>query len=654
MTIGGTWGKLLHMDLSDGRQWIEEPADELYLKLVGGRALAAYLLLRDMPAGADPLGPDNPLIFAPGILQGANLPGAGRHGIAAKSPLTGAIASSEVGGWWGHEFKRAGFDALIVHGQAATPVYLWITDGRAELRPADHLWGRDTADVEHAIRAELGDERVRVAQCGIAGENGVRFAAIMSDINRAAGRGGLGAVMGSKRLRAVAVRGGLNVPAAERKRVTGLAKWLGENYETKVAWAVQMGTPRNVSSLAPASALPARNFQDPFFPEHAQIGGELLHATLITGRDTCQACPIKCKQVVGYDGPAGTVGDRPGRAGGVVGTVGDRPELVGQIAEAYGGPEYETIAALGSDCGVTDLLAITKANELTARWGLDSISLGATIAFVMECVQRGLLTAEQTAGFLPRWGDAQAMLRAVEMIAHREGFGDRMAEGSKRLAAWIGNGAEESLVEVKGLELAMHEPRAKHALGIGYATAPVGADHMMNMHDTGFTKPGEGLARVAEVETFEPLPFNDLGPRKMALFYHEVNRKHALDSLVVCHFLPYSYGQMAEVLSGLTGHEYTARDFLTVGERAQTLCRLFNLREGLTAADDRLPKRVMKAFAEGPLAGVEITETAFLAARSEWYRLMGWTAEGVPTAERLAQLGLSGLLAGIRSYVTAV
>jgi aldehyde:ferredoxin oxidoreductase len=238
------------------------------------------------------------------------------------------------------------------------------------------------------------------------------------------------------------------------------------------------------------------------------------------------------------------------------------------------------------------------------------------------------------------------MLRAVELIAHREGFGDRMAEGSKRLAAWIGKGAEELLVEVKGLELAMHEPRAKHALGIGYATAPVGADHMMNMHDTGFTRPGEGLARVAAVETFEPLPFDDLGPRKMALFYHEVNRKHALDSLVVCHFLPYSYSQMAEVLSGLTGHDTSVRDFLAIGERAQTLCRLFNLREGLTAADDRLPKRVMKAFVEGPLARVEITEAAFLRARNDWYGLMGWTEAGVPTTERIELLGLRELLAG--------
>jgi aldehyde:ferredoxin oxidoreductase len=278
---------------------------------------------------------------------------------------------------------------------------------------------------------------------------------------------------------------------------------------------------------------------------------------------------------------------------------------------------------------------------------MDSISLGATIAFVMECVDRGLLTADQTGGFLPRWGDAAAMLKAVEMIARCEGFGNRMAEGSKRLAAWIGHGAEDSLVEVKGLELAMHEPRAKHALGIGYATAPVGGDHMMNMHDTGFTKPGEGLERVAEVQRFEPLAFNDLSHQKMELFYHEVNRKHALDSLVVCHFLPYSYGQMAEVLNGLTGYEFTARDFLTIGERAQTLCRLFNMREGLTAADDRLPKRVMKAFGEGPLAGVEITEEAFLAARNDWYGLMGWTETGEPTAERIELLGIGGLLEGM-------
>ena len=637
MTVGGTWGKLLHVDLTDGKQWVEEPSDEFYLKLVGGRALVAYLLLRDLPVGTDPLGPDNLLIFAPGALQGSNLPGSGRHGVGGKSPLTGAIASSEAGGWWGHEFKRAGFDALIVHGKSEKPVYLWIKDGEVEIRAADHLWGKDTADVEWAIQDELEDKRIRVAQCGIAGENQVLFANVINDINRAAGRGGLGAVMGSKNLKAVATRGTLRLPLTDRKRVTPVSKWLGDNYKTKAAWAVEIGTIRGVNALAPVSALPTRNFQDSFFEQHESISGELMQDTILLERDTCQVCPITCKQVVEYEDE--TFADNPYFRS-------DHLQKV-KIAKEYGGPEYETLGSLGSSCGVDDLLMVSKANEYTARWGMDSISLGMTIAFVMECVDKGLLTAEQTDGFLPQWGDAGDMVKAVEMIAHRDGFGDKMAWGTKRLAEWIGNGAEEYLVEVKGQELPMHEPRAKHALGVGYATAPVGADHMMNMHDTGYTQPGDGLDRVAAVQKIEPLAFNDLGHEKMELFYHEVNWRHATDCALVCHFYPYDYVQVAEALSGVTGGEYDAHKLLAVGERAQTLSRLFNLREGFSVEDDRLPRRVMEAFKEGPLADVEITDEMFLNARDYWYGLMGWTETGVPTTARLEKLELTGLLEGI-------
>ncbi|MCS7040093.1 MAG: aldehyde ferredoxin oxidoreductase, partial [Caldilineales bacterium] len=341
MSIGGTWGQFLHVDLSTGRQWVESPSDALYLQLVGGRALVAYLLLRDLHVGADPLGPENLLIFAPGLLQGSNLPGSGRHGVGAKSPLTGAIASSEVGGWWGHEFKRAGFDALIVHGRAAAPVYLWIRDGRAEIRPADHLWGRDTADVEAAIRAEVGDGQARVAQCGVAGENRVLFANIIHDVNRAAGRGGLGAVMGSKNLKAVVVRGTLRLPVADRRQVTAVAKWLGENYATLAGWAVKMGTVQGVRNWGRVGALPTHNFAKPVFERWEAISGQLMHETILVGRDTCQVCPIDCKQVVAYDG-------RPL----------DHPQLHTRFAgrlqldKAYGGPEYETLAGFGSACGV--------------------------------------------------------------------------------------------------------------------------------------------------------------------------------------------------------------------------------------------------------------------------------------------------------------
>ncbi len=634
MTVSGTWGKLLHVDLSNGKHWVEQPSAELYLKLVGGRALVAYLLLRDLPPGSDPLGPDNLLIFAPGILQGSNLPGSGRHGVGAKSPLTGGIASSEVGGWWGYEFKRSGFDGLIVHGRAEHPVYLWISDGAVELRSAGHLWGRDTADVEWAIQEELDEKKLRVAQCGIAGENQVLYANIIHDINRAAGRGGLGAVMGSKNLKAVAVRGTQRLPVSDRKRLMAVAKWFSENYKKDMAWAIEYGTLGNIINHSMTSNLPTLNFQDPHFEHAESISGQLMYKTILVERDTCQSCPVYCKQVVEYDGA--TFPDQPAFKTKFYGDL--------TIDKTYGGPEYETIGALGSSCGIDDMLAVAKANELTARWGLDTISLGMTIAFVMECVDAGLLTAEQTGGFAPTWGDAAGMLQAVEMIAHRQGFGDKMADGSKRLAAWIGKDSEERLVEVKGQELPMHEPRLKHALGVGYAVAPMGADHMANIHDTSYTRPGSGLDRVAEIQTFEPLAFDDLGHQKMELFYHEVNWQHAQDCFVTCHFYFYRYSDLAQALSGVTGHDYSVQDVLAIGERAQTLSRLFNLREGLTAADDRLPRRVMKAFESGPLAGVEITQKALIEARDYWYGLMGWTQEGVPTEERIAELGLDTLI----------
>ena len=477
-----------------------------------------------------------------------------------------------------------------------------------------------------------------MAQCGIAGENQVLYANVMNDINRAAGRGGLGAVMGSKMLKAVATRGTLRLPIAERSRMGAVSKWLGDNYETKAAWAVEMGTVRNVTSLGAAGALPTNNFGEALFDNRYQISGELMYETILIGRDTCQVCPITCKQVVEYEDA--TFEGNPYLRSDFVQKL--------KVDKAYGGPEYETLGSLGSACGVDDLLAVAKANEYTARWGMDSISLGMTIAYVMECFENGLLTPQQTGGFKTGWGDAAGLLEAIDLIAHRRGFGEQMAEGSKRLAAWIGNGAGAYLVEVKGQELPMHEPRFKHALGVGYAIAPVGADHMMNIHDTAYTSPGASLEKVAEVQRFEPMPATYLGPEKMQLFYHEVNWKHLLDCGIICHFHPYNYRHVSEAISGVTGHEYTPRDLLAVGERAQMLCRLFNLREGFTAEDDIMPRRVMKAFKDGPLAGVEITDEAFYAARNYWYELMGWTQEGVPTAERIEKLELNGLLEGVQ------
>ncbi|NOZ50010.1 MAG: aldehyde ferredoxin oxidoreductase family protein [Chloroflexi bacterium] len=626
--IGGTYGKILHVDLTRRTTWIETPPDELYRLLVGGRALVAFLLLRDLPAHTDPLSPDNLLIFAPGILQGSNLPGAGRHGVGAKSPLTGGLASSEAGGWWGHEFKRAGFDALVVHGRANDPLYLWIHDGEVALRPAGHLWGLTTAATEAAIHEELEDDAVRVAQIGPAGEQLVRYASVMHDMNRAAGRNGLGAVMGSKNLKAVAVRGSLSPPVANRKQVSAVAKWLGANFRTLAAWAAEgsgRATQDSLMNWGEVGGLPTKNFSQPLFENRYLLSGERNYEMFLKSRDTCQACPIRCKQVFEHDDPD------PDR----------------RLDPAYGGPEYEAMGAFGSICLVDDNLAVAKANELANAYGLDTISTGASIGFVMEAFERGLLTAADTGGLEFRWGDGDILRQAVELIAYRRGFGDVMAEGVARMAQRLGPEAEEFNITVKGQELPMHEPRLKQALGVGYAVAPVGADHMMNMHDTSYASPGEALKRVnaAMPEPVGPMSPSVLDEDKMQVFYREVSWQHFQDCAICCHFYPYRYEHLAQALSGVTGVPYEIADILAVGERAQTLARLFNYREGFTAADDRLPKRVMKAFESGPLAGIEINEQAFTWAKRRYYELMAWDADtGAPTAESLHRLQIDELL----------
>ena len=628
--IGGVHGKILHVNLTTGAIEVEQPPEELYRLLVGGRALVAYLLLRDLPPETDALSPENLLIFAPGIMQGTSFPGAGRNGVGGKSPLTGAIGSSEGGGWWGHEFKRTGFDALIVHGKAESPVYIWIKDGQVEIRSADHLWGKETAPVQSLIRAELGDERVRVAQIGPAGETLVRYAAVMNDVTRAAGRNGMGAVMGSKNLKAVAVRGTTVVPISSRERLNTVSRWLGQNYKENMAWATSptgKGTMDGFTSLAYSGGLPTQNFGKAVFEQAEMLSAERHYELFFKDRDTCMACPVACKQVFELHGPD--------------------PEH--SLDPVYGGPEYETVGSFGSSCGVDDPFVVCKANEMSNAYGLDTISTGMSIAFAMECFDNGIISEADTGGLAYCWGNGDVVLQSIGLIARREGFGNILAEGVARMAERFGKATQPFNMTVKGQELPMHEPRLKYALGLGYAVAPVGADHMMNMHDTVFVKEGEGLRRVnlALEEKIGPVSASVLDENKMKIFYNEVNWRHFQDCAVNCHFYPYDYSQMAEALSAVTGVTYSIQDILAVGARAQTLSRLFNLREGFTADDDRIPTRVMKAFGEGPIADNEISEQDFAWAKNRFYEMMEWDAEtGEPTEACIQSLGLDMLLQG--------
>lgn len=610
-------GRVLRADLNAMRLSVDEPDEAWYRCYIGGRGVVGYYLLSELVRGADPLGPENLLIFAPGVLNGLALPGTGRHGVGAKSPLTGGFGSSEAGGWWGTEFKRAGFDALVISGRAASPVYLWIHHGVAEIRAADHLWGRTTGYVQAEIRRELGDPQVRVAQTGIAGENGVRYACVIHDANRAAGRTGLGAVMGAKNLKAVAVRGtAIGLGAADRRGLAQTARWLGANYQKLAAWAVLVGTVGGVHFLNEVSGLPTRNFRDPQFEQADAISGESLYASMLKGRDTCWGCPIRCKQVV------------------------EAKNGAYRVESVYGGPEYETLAAFGSDCGIGDLTAVVKANELAAAYGLDTISTGATIAFVMECFEEGLLTPSDAGGWSIRFGDAAGMVDAVGMIAHRRGFGADMAEGSARLAARIGGRAPELAMHVHGQEIPMHEPRFKPGTGMGYTVSPTGADHMHNIHDSDYTFEGNDLERARAAGVPGPVELGDLGPRKIDLFYHETNWRHFLDCACVCMFYPYHYEHLAAALHAATGWDVDIHEILEIGKRAATMGRLFSLREGWSPRADRLPARFYSAFREGPLAEERLGEDAIEEARQLYFERMGWDDAGRPTHEALARLGL--------------
>jgi aldehyde:ferredoxin oxidoreductase len=448
-------------------------------------------------------------------------------------------------------------------------------------------------------------------------------------VNRAAGRNGMGALMGSKNLKAVAVRGTLKPAIAERSRMMETSKWLGKNYKEKAAWAaVGRGTQDSLMNWGYMGGLPTRNYSQPVFAEREMLSGERNYAMFLKERDTCQACPIYCKQVF----------------------VNENDDPHKRLEPVYGGPEYEAMAALGSSCGMTDNLAVLKANELCNMYGLDTISTGMSIAFVMDCFEHGFLTSADTGGLELRWGDGELLLRAIEMLVRREGFGDMLAEGVNRMSKKFGPQTDPLNMTVKGQELPMHEPRLKHVLGLGYAVAPMGADHEANVHDTDYMREGESLERVNMALENHVGPMSNLmiNEEKMQVFLRELNWRHFQDCAVNCHFYPYNYQHMADALSGVTGVEYSIHDVLAVGERAQTLSRLFNLREGFTADDDRIPKRVMQAFKEGPLAGSEITQDTFDWAKRRFYELMLWDPDtGIPSSESLQRLQLFELLQGI-------
>lgn len=620
-------GKILHVDLTTGSLTVEEPNDAFYRKYLGGSAMGMYYILRDMPKGADPLGPENVLTLFAGPATGAPISGQSRLNANAKSPISGGIGDSQGGGFFPAELKFAGFDGIVVKGKSAKPVYLAIVDGKYELRDAAHLMGKVTGEVDELLHKEV-DPKAEILQYGMGAENGVLFSSMVSMSNRNNGRTGMGLVMASKNLKAVVVRGTKKVEMADPKTVTELnrvgPKALPENGD--MDGLAKFGTAVVVMFNNTIGTLPTRNYTEGQFEGCEPISGEKMAETTLKERDTCHACIVKCKRVV-------------------------EDEYKGEkVDPKYGGPEYETLATFGSYCGIDNLAAVSLANQICNQYAVDTIAAGATIAFAMECFEKGIITKEQTSGIELKFGDADAMLAALNLLVKGEGeFGKTLGMGSARAAQKWGKGSEDLLITFKNGEAPAHMPQAKRSLALIYAVNPFGADHQSSEHDP-YYEEGIGdfnLDRLKQIGLGSPQPAYSLTEEKVRFAYETEVFYSMLDSAELCQFVwgptwtLYDGNDTVKMLNAVTGWDLTLEELMEVGRRRLNLFRVFNAREGLGRKDDQLPKKFLKPLTgTGPTSGFSVTQEEFDTALNTYYKFAGFNNDGAPTKDGLKKLDL--------------
>jgi len=627
----GYIGKILRVNLTNSKITEDDLSEDLARKYLGGKALSAKILFDELKPGIDPLGPENKLVVAAGPLCAIPFSGNSRFSVCAKSPLNDAWGESLSGGFMAPKIRQSGFDAIIVEGTSKSPVWLYVNDGHAEIRDASRYWGKSTLETENGIKEELGDKDRRqscVATIGPAGEKLVRYAAIINDLREAAGRSGMGAVMGSKKLKAWACKGSMKPKVHDEKKLQEYIRQCVAEVKKgpAIAGLRDYGTAGDTDDLSRSGRLPTKNFQRGTFEGADKITGEtIVNSGFLVGRDTCWACSTNCKRVVEAKTPY-------------------------EISRELGGQEYETTAALGSFCLNDDMYSIGKANELCNLYGLDTISTGVAIAFAMEAYEKGAITKEEAGGLEMRWGNPEVVIKLVEKIGNREDIGDLLAEGVERASKRMGKGAEEFAMHVKGREIPMHEPRGKRGIALMYAVADRGADHMEWEHDDLWDpeinlRPELGL-------TPEYVPERGLleyGISKARIAKIAGDLWSTCNSLVVCVFDVYPGGGIEHktllgILNAVTGWNMTMKEYMEVGERALDLTRSFNAREGRTRKDDTLPKRLMEPLPDGAFAGKPITQEMLDAMLDNYYELRGWDKRvGVPTRGKLETIGLESV-----------
>lgn len=613
-------GQILRVNLTSGEIWTEILNPAWARQTLGGAGLATRYLFELTTPGIDPLGADNVLIFMTGALTGTSSASASRYSVVAKSPQTNYWGQSNSGGFFGPALKRSGFDGIIFQGISPDPVYLLIQDGKAELRKASHLWGLTVSECDDRLQSEIG-RPLNVACIGPGGEKLVRYAAIMNNKNRAAGRTGMGAVMGSKRLKAIACGGSQRIlldNAEEFKAVTQRQREFMDESIMKISFEA-FGTNVIADMVNIRGGYPTRNWQYGTFDQIENVNGQAMTDKVLVEGVRCFACPVAC-------GRGTEIRD-------------------GKWKGAHGeGPEYETIDTLGAMCGVDDMNAITMANYRCNEYGLDTISTGATIAFAMECYERGILTLEQTGGVALDFGNAELVVDLVEQIGKREGIGDLLAEGTLRMSKKLGKGSEHFAMHVKGLELPAYDPRAAKITGLGYVTANRGGDHMNG---------------YIQAPTFIDIPFLIVDdstirdpfvadPQYARVLVDMENALSVLDALGGCKFMGVliTANELVDLVRSATGWDFDLQEFRKCGERLQTMARAYCVREGMRREHDMLPGRLMlDPLTDGPAQGMLLDHSSLEKMKDAYYELRGWEVEsGIPTPAKLRDLELEYLI----------
>jgi len=608
--------QILDIDLSSGKVRVYRPDEKILKMFIGGKGLGAKVLIDNLKAGVDPLSPDNILILATGPLTGTPAPTSGRFVVVTKSPLTGIFTDCHVGGYTGPEIKKAGYDAIVVRGRATHPVYIWVDDESVEIKDASNIWGLTVSKAVDKVR-ELTDPKAHVGVIGPAGERLVKYACIVFDKeeerNGIAARGGPGAVMGSKNLKAIAIKGSHKVEVAEpegfRKAVLEAIKSINEN--AFIPFRRRFGTAYWVKPMNEHAIIPSLNFQRGSLEGAERLYADYMRSTIVIKDITCSNCIIACSKL---------------------------SKVVVDSSEVYvRGPEYETIALLGTNNGIKDIVDVARAVYLCNELGLDAISTGNVIGWVMECFERGILTYRECDGLNIRFGDPVVQRELIRRIAFREGWlGNLLAEGVARASKVVGRGSEKFAMHVKGLEIPGYDPRSSNGMALAYATADRGACHQ------------RAWTTRAEIEGRIPR-FSIEGK---ARFVKELqDERAAAFSLVICDFAPIP---VVDMLNNATGFEYTLDEYLKCGERIWNLIRVFNVREGISRKDDTLPPRIFEdPLPDEAAKNVVLTKEDFNKMLEEYYVLRGWDSNGIPTEKKLYELGLEDLIHHLKTLTPA-